>query len=385
MDLNKTSDTPLDDMDDDFRKHCKISLKNNTSPNMKESSTVDNDDSTLKTKIHSKMLALKLYTNAVEEEKNGHFSIALKLYRQALRQDPFVERAYEKTYFSKSNLTSPIVTAPVSETSNEMETLGKIQSMHIESGDPSKPNYIASLPNEILTSIFAQTLVMDLSMVLSLCCTCKKFYSLVHGEQSIWRTVTLETHKYIRQCGEFGLNFDYVGKMTEYLTVWNNWKLMFLGLPRVRFDGCYISVCSYIRPGVSETFWDAPCHLITYFRYCRLYPDGTCLNLLTTDEPKKVVKQISRPVTTIKGLIQGSWRISDTGRIRMESRTNQRHIFYLELQLRNTTRNRRRIQNELVWVSFACLNQETHDRMELDIKHDKGFFFSRVKSYGSGY
>lgn len=40
--------------------------------------------------------------------------------------------------------------------------------------------------------------------------------------------------------------------------------------PRLRFDGCYISVVTYLRRGEGAT-WYAPSHLITFYRYFRFY------------------------------------------------------------------------------------------------------------------
>ena len=51
----------------------------------------------------------------------------------------------------------------------------------------------------------------------------------------------------------------------------SSWREMFLKRPRLRFDGCYISKTTYIRPG-ENSFQDQyykPWHLVEYFRYLR--------------------------------------------------------------------------------------------------------------------
>ena len=61
------------------------------------------------------------------------------------------------------------------------------------------------------------------------------------------------------------------------------WRTTFLEEQRLRMDGCYISVCHYLRPGAGDE-WVAVTHMITYHRFLRFYPDGTVISFLTTDQ-----------------------------------------------------------------------------------------------------
>ena len=56
-----------------------------------------------------------------------------------------------------------------------------------------------------------------------------------------------------------------------------------------------MGVISHIyRPGTSETGWNQPVHLVTYYRYLRFFPDGTIVKHLTTNEPTHVVRNLDR-------------------------------------------------------------------------------------------
>jgi F-box protein 9 len=62
---------------------------------------------------------------------------------------------------------------------------------------------------------------------------------------------------------------------------------MFLDSPHLRFQGLYVSRNTYIRQGVAEWKREKTCHLVTYFRYFRFFPDGT---LLYRTSPQTVIK-----------------------------------------------------------------------------------------------
>ena len=133
----------------------------------------------------------------------------------------------------------------------------------------------------------------------------------------------------------------------------NSYRHMFYSRPRIRFNGLYISTCNYIRPGAfhsssTTVTGAAPVHIVTYYRYLRFYPDGTCLSLLTTHEPPEVVYHLSKPspaqntlgyTSTLhpwgKHVLRGRWRL-DTGDsgdvdIETESASGERYLFKMGL------------------------------------------------------
>jgi F-box protein 9 len=46
-----------------------------------------------------------------------------------------------------------------------------------------------------------------------------------------------------------------------------DWRRFWLEHPRLRTDGCFISVVSYVRRGEGDNAWIAPSHIVTYFRF----------------------------------------------------------------------------------------------------------------------
>ncbi|PLW30515.1 hypothetical protein PCANC_24697 [Puccinia coronata f. sp. avenae] len=72
----------------------------------------------------------------------------------------------------------------------------------------------------------------------------------------------------------------------------HDWRRMFIQQPRLRLDGCYISLVRYPRLGESSNPWYTPTHFVTYFRYLRFLEDGRCVSFTSTDEPGLVVRSL---------------------------------------------------------------------------------------------
>ncbi|ODQ66658.1 hypothetical protein NADFUDRAFT_82415 [Nadsonia fulvescens var. elongata DSM 6958] len=190
---------------------------------------------------------------------------------------------------------------------------------------------------------------------------------------------------------------------------------MFLTRPRVRFNGVYISTCNYIRPGIGQN-WNSPIHMVTYYRYLRLYRDGTCINLLSTDEPNDVVPlfnkltpgssgytaSITRSDGTIifrpKKIYPGTWsfdesfgeiydtiekkhkKISSKANLMIETEGSvKKYKFCMDLEMSNGSKNTK--FNKLSWQRFYFQNIITLENEDLYLKNDKPFHFSRVLSY----
>lgn len=99
----------------------------------------------------------------------------------------------------------------------------------------------------------------------------------------------------------------------------DSWRIMCIRRPRVLFHGIYISSLSYIRQGEEVCSARAerlsshgkvptplflphpkgldgnyrPFHIIEYYRYLRLLPDGTALSFLTASPPEQVSRKHS--------------------------------------------------------------------------------------------
>jgi F-box protein 9 len=186
----------------------------------------------------------------------------------------------------------------------------------------------------------------------------------------------------------------------------SSWQRMFRQRPRLRFGGCYISTVNYIRPGQASSMqptWTNPVHIVTYYRYLRFFRDGSVLSLLTTTEPTDVVHHLTRdtfalhtdgamqhlPSAVIRQALRGRWRLSGGDEeegdvcVETEGATGSKYTYQIDLSMRSAGKGAR--NNKLVWRGFYSHNRLTDDWGEFTLKHDKPFFFSRVRSYGLGY
>ncbi|MCJ1473335.1 hypothetical protein MMC13_001986 [Lambiella insularis] len=215
------------------------------------------------------------------------------------------------------------------------------------------------------------------------------------------------------------------------------YKHLFQHQPRLRFNGCYISTVNYVRPGASspsQVSWNTPVHIVTYYRYLRFFRDGTCISLLTTAEPADVVHHLLKehlhhnhsgglPSSIMRHALRGRWRLSacpfapspeiplstssafqqtpqskatqprtdkssdPPGNLYLETEgPDAKYTYSMHLALRSAsaragaTRN-----NKLVWRGFWSYNRLTDDWAEFGLRNDKAFFWSRVRSWGTGW
>lgn len=190
-----------------------------------------------------------------------------------------------------------------------------------------------------------------------------------------------------------------------------SWRKMFQKRPRVRFNGCYISTVNYTRPGASSNSnvsWTSPILIVTYYRYLRFFRDGTCLSLLTTAEPIDVVHQLKKenvhlnhradsasPAAVMKDALRGRWRLSgpgdgsdgseSEGDLHVETEgVVPKYIWKMQFAFGSTGRGMAQ-NNKLSWRGFWSYNKLTDDWGTMALRHDKGYYWSRVKSYGLGY
>ncbi|TGJ86651.1 hypothetical protein E0Z10_g2083 [Xylaria hypoxylon] len=343
-----------------------------------------------------------------------------------------------------------------------------------EGVEPS-PCPIAALPDEILVHILRDVAIADVGDFVRLSHVCKRLAYLVMTEDRIWRRVCLGPefgfggmHYHFQRSITWGpltlsealdeadveaytLEEFYRYRETEahattlalYRGVggFTTWQSMFRCRPRVRFNGCYISTVNYIRPGQNSGHhlaWNAPVHIVTYYRYLRLFRDGTAISLTTTDEPAQVVHYLTRdnlplrrgndalhqhlPSHVMVSALKGRWRLSSPrdqdrmnnpyhntppqiipnpppniisphtanptlseseGDLYIETEgVGPKYMYRLDLSLRSAGRSAR--NNKLVWRGFWSYNRLTDDWAQFTLKNDKPFFFSRVRSYGVG-
>jgi len=208
---------------------------------------------------------------------------------------------------------------------------------------------------------------------------------------------------------------------------------MFHHRPRLRFGGVYISTVNYVRPGASSPTtisWNTPVHIVTYYRYLRFFRDGSCISLLTTAEPVDVVHHLLKehlhtnhgglPSNVMKHALGGRWRLSGPsltstpaqpsgettthdpstphtlsspektlepeGNLYIETLgPDSKYTYHLNLALRSAShRPGATKNNKLVWRGFWSYNRLTDDWAEFGLRNDRAFFWSRVRSWGTG-
>ncbi|KEZ42370.1 F-box protein pof7 [Scedosporium apiospermum] len=187
----------------------------------------------------------------------------------------------------------------------------------------------------------------------------------------------------------------------------SSWKQMWRNRPRIRFNGCYISTVNYIRSGISNAnhiTWNSPVHIVTYYRYLRFFRDGTTISMLHTSEPVDVVPYLTKefvethrggaalhlPSSVMRNALRGRWRLvsgrggdeNPEGDLVVETEGVSDYIYRMDLSLRSAGKAAR--NNKVVWRGFYSYNKLTDDWAEFELKNDKAFFFSRVRSYGLG-
>lgn len=378
-----------------------------------------------------------------QKYKNKHHAAAWAKPAQASRSDPPVVRdapqspkGDRSSKGGQSSAESKPLTAE--------ELVATFAGLSIEpaqpyiKGMPQPPCPIADLPEEILVHILQELAVEDVGDYVRLSRVCKRFAWLVATEDSIWRRICLgpkfgftgmhyefrtsvswqslaEEHTLLDDPAGAGRRREEEAQATTTSllnTTYRTWQRMFRRRPRIRFNGCYISTINYIRAGqqTNSLAWNSPVHIVTYFRYLRLFRDGTAITLCTVEEPSNVVHHMTKealalhkkgamahlPSSTMQHALRARWRLSsavdfvdedkdvslaDTeGNLFIESDGGGNYLYRMELALR--TAGKTGSNNKLAWRGFYSFNKSAEEWDEFTLKDIKPFFFSRVKSYG---
>ena len=301
---------------------------------------VDDDDFTRPTR-HEPQSALEHFERAVEKESQGSLGDSLTHYRKAYRLDAKVDQSYKNKHFAaawkskprNSNPSNAAVTVPstahhsLEEPKQESLTFDQLiesfanspiqGTLPVIQGDCPPPCGIRKLPTEVLLELLQHVAIRDPAIYIRLSLVCKRLAYHVMADNNIWKRVALGP--------EFGLgsqqydfNTDLQGREIVFRALDEDpgeneqapfslatelsfppdtvWRDVFHNHPRIRFTGVYISTVNYTRPGgASATVgtWSNPVHIVTYYRYLRFFRDGTCISLLTTNEPVEVVHHLT--------------------------------------------------------------------------------------------
>ncbi|KAK8864651.1 hypothetical protein IAR55_001901 [Kwoniella newhampshirensis] len=259
--------------------------------------------------------------------------------------------------------------------------------------DEDLPTPISKLPSELLDPILTH---LDVTSIERFASTCWRARYLTHVS-NVWRKLALGIYKTPAMVPD-GLGVRDLVRRHR-----GEWRTTFLEEERVRMDGCYIAVCHYIRPGAGDQ-WVTITHMITYHRFLRFYPDGSVISFLTTEHPSEIVPSL-RPTLRGKGLHFGRWRLirsdappSPDDPPYVPTKPNEKrpparilitdllepgvegpkYEFEMELALRETSRGR---WNKLDIIDYRSINLVTGESLALALKHQKPFYFSKVRSY----
>ncbi|KUI70331.1 F-box protein pof7 [Cytospora mali] len=407
--------------------------------------------------------ALEHYERAVEKEEQGSLGDSLQLYRRAFRMDYKVDQKYKNKHFAaawaKPAQPGKAAATPTGQESTQAPTetksltseelIASFAGLSIEpaqpyiKGMPQPPCPIAGLPEEIVVHILQDVAIIDVGDFVRLSQVCKRFAWLVATEDRIWRQICLG-----RKFGFTGMHYDfattinwnplvkertllddpdevarcreedaYATTIALLNTTYHSWQRMFRRRPRTRFNGCYISTINYIRPGqqTNSLAWNSPVHIVTYYRYLRLFRDGTAITLCTVEQPANVVHHMTKealalhkggamshlPSSVMQHALKARWRLSSAadhtadleegkevsladseGDLFIESDRGDNYLYRMELSLRTAGKASR--NNKLMWRGFYSYNKSADVWDEFSLKEIKPFFFSRVKSYGFG-
>ncbi|KAJ7696586.1 hypothetical protein B0H17DRAFT_1158661 [Mycena rosella] len=357
--------------------------------------------------------ALVIYKRAVEHEQSGELDKALALYRQAFRMEPNVDRAYHTQELLASisvAQTQGVSSVKPGEDVASVDALGKtLQLATIKSGaehggvtgtlasliegfppdlifepeDEALPIFFNLLPEELIVLIIRR---LDHTSIERFAAVSRKARVLTL-DPSIWRELVVLSYRPPQMPSLDSM----VPVIAEYHS---DFRRVYLEHPRIRYDGVFIAVCFYVRPGLSENSWVNISHLITYHRYLRFFPDGKVLSLLANEEtsPAQLIHTL-KPSLRKKGLFIGTWQLSGTvvtisnlidasGRFPIPpipgNRDFARYSFSMILSLRSRPIGR---WNKLDLTAYNSVDIENGNTTPLGLRHERPYWFSKVKSF----
>ncbi|XP_033097435.1 F-box only protein 9-like [Anneissia japonica] len=244
--------------------------------------------------------AEKLFLEGVAAERIGHLYDAITFYSQAIKLVPDIEskiqyqtgESYSDSDDVEKDLSDPDVDGIIS--ALNALTIDSVKS-HCEPEHEQTGTHISSLPIELLLYIFRWVVSdeLDLRSLEQLSCVSQGFY-VCSRDPEIWRL----------SCQKIW------GKTTRLTKDFPSWRLMFISRPHLRFDGVYISKIQYYRFGEAglDHFYK-PFHLVEYYRYLRVFPDGHAVMLTTAEEPSIVVSKLRSRMTSIEGIQVGKYKM----------------------------------------------------------------------------
>jgi F-box protein 9 len=327
-------------------------------------------------------LAVKMYEEGTQHERNGNVSAALSLYQRAFKLDENVDQHWRKLWQSGDLETIKPVKkeehvdfAPQflpgghSSVSNLAEEFSNM-TLHFNPKKQGKTVILEKLPNEVLICVLQQVIVMDVYTLISLGLVCKKMYLLTR-EQTIWRSICENVYRTHSNRG-----IIVTTPLSSEVSLYGDWKRMYLAKARIRFDGVYISRIHYWRPGMGDSGFNQPFILVTYFRYLRFYQDGSVISLCTSMEPSEALKLLKSSIRS-KNMMVGTWTFGTMLELVLKDLDRPRTEFKMALTVHSPRFGQ---WNQIRWSSYTSKTGDG-EVLPFPMKDLKNFYFSRVKSF----
>lgn len=406
--------------------------------------------------------ALAIFKDALEMEGHGKMADAIELYRKAFRLNEKVDLLYRQVVIPtkiqemKQNQGKNSVVKIDEEKMKAIDVEKLLQSFeHVEARAPgaddingegltikfanlgldnheevvTKPiSPLVNLHHDIWLYVFEILLITNPDSWINLSITCKKFAYIGLSSNDIWRKLCYlvyplqvyeENQMYIESNQTVGSNIqdkDLPIPKDQLLILpsYKSWRHMMNERPFIKFNGCYISVINYYSEGGNTVFsnrWTNPIRIITYYRYLRFYPDGTCVKVLSTLEPFRVVpqllkynllKNITSVIDQVKDaahqntvkehhrIYHGNWTVLTSGEVHIT--INEGSVPYYQFHYHFQIKSMSKVFkfNKLSWIKYFTIRKQMSetdddDRIgevsELTIRNEKPFKFLKVKSY----
>ncbi|KAG0709406.1 hypothetical protein DFH29DRAFT_229248 [Suillus ampliporus] len=351
--------------------------------------------------------AVEVYRNAVLHEQRSQLDEALRLYRQAFRLDPNVDRAYFKVeQRAQEHSTARLAGHKKVPSTGLVDGVTRdVQKLDVHQDSKDKSFVTSGLLAQILKT-FPENLVFEpedekkgrppinlipdellLQILRTLDYTTIERFAAVSRkarvlclDSAIWRDFVHLAYKPPQIPDD-----ESITDIAELYS--SDYRRVYMEHPRLRLDGVYIAVCHYMRMGSSENAWVNISHLVTYNRYLRFFPNGEVLSLLANEEwqPQTVIR-ILKPTLRMKGFFIGNWSLSGntvyiSNLVEKPSHTTtepNNYIFQMTLALRSRPIGR---WNKLDFIGYDSVNVEDGETLPLPRKNERSFWFSKVRSW----
>ncbi|AOA64070.1 Putative SCF-ubiquitin ligase F-box protein [Komagataella phaffii CBS 7435] len=331
--------------------------------------------------------AYDLFHQANEKEMEGAMSDAVELYRKAYKLDEKVDRWYryqditkQASPHNKNTIEKPAVDLELVKKINVQELLNSFNEDQITPEEENEPSPLHLLSDDLLIYIMELLCDADSSSWFYFAITCKKLSYLGFHNKSIWEKLCKIVYSRQRYDEDTPCSQDQICQNT-----WKgDWHLMLSQRPFLKFNGAYISIINYYReggrPDMSNS-WSNPIRCVTYYRFVRFYPDGTCQRLLTFLSPKIVVPRLNKNYHELglENVFRGTWKMTMDGQVLITGEGSvEGYSFSETLQIKNLGRMK---HHKLHWISAYFQNKDDGEMKHFSLAKERPFTFSRVKSY----